>query len=64
MNSADWGILIPVIVTFLTAASAWLKGHTAQKVAVRAERKADANTVKLNGMGNGSSHQPGGPPAP
>ena len=59
MNSADWGILIPVIVTFLTAASAWLKGHTAQKVAARAERKADVNTIRLNGI-----KPPEGPPAP
>ena len=55
MTTADWGILIPAVIAFLTAGTAWLKGHTAQQTATRAEAKADR---ALNGMA-----KPGGPEA-
>lgn len=54
MTSADWAILVPVIVTFLTAATGWLKSHQAQKTAIRAEAKADNAEIKADKALNGN----------
>lgn len=46
MTAADWGILIPAVVGFLVACTAYLKSHDAQATAYKASSTA-ANTQNV-----------------
>jgi hypothetical protein len=42
MSTADWGLLIPVIVTLAGAIAAWLNSQAAKSSAISAHARIDA----------------------
>lgn len=39
MTSADWGLLVPVIIAVLTAAAAWFKSRSAHARITKVEKR-------------------------
>lgn len=63
MTAADWGILIPAIVSVLAALAAWLNARTSKKASVSARNAADS-VQRAPGWRAGPPAPPGPPGMP
>ena len=56
MTAADWGALIPAVVTVLVSVAAYLKAETARVASADAKQRVDAHLAALS--------EPAKPPSP